>query len=250
MTEQRLKGEVALITGASRGIGAAICDTLAAHGAAVVGTATSASGAAAITERLQTAGVIGSGMQLDVTDPDASQACVAAVVEQFGPVSILVNNAGITQDNLFMRMKDDEWNNVISTNLSSVFRMCKLVIKPMVKARKGRIINISSVVGITGNAGQVNYAASKAGMLGMTRSLARELGARSITVNAIAPGFIESDMTDALADEQKEKLKAEIALGRLGNPADIAKTCLFLVSDDAEYITGQTISVNGGMFMS
>lgn len=250
MTDQRLTGEIALITGASRGIGAAICDTLAANGATVVGTATSASGAAAITERLQTAGVIGSGMQLDVTDADASQACVAAVLEQYGPISILVNNAGVTRDNLFMRMKDDEWNDVIATNLSSVFRMCKLVIKPMVKARKGRIINISSVVGITGNAGQVNYAASKAGMLGMTRSLARELGSRSITVNAVAPGFIESDMTDSLAEEQKDKLKGEIALGRLGNPADIAKTCLFLASDDAGYITGQTISVNGGMFMS
>lgn len=250
MTDQRLTGEIALITGASRGIGAAICDTLAANGATVVGTATSASGAAAITERLQTAGVIGSGMQLDVTDADASQACVAAVLEQYGPISILVNNAGVTRDNLFMRMKDDEWNDVIATNLSSVFRMCKLVVKPMVKARKGRIINISSVVGITGNAGQVNYAASKAGMLGMTRSLARELGSRSITVNAVAPGFIESDMTDSLAEEQKDKLKGEIALGRLGNPADIAKTCLFLASDDAGYITGQTISVNGGMFMS
>lgn len=250
MTDQRLTGEIALITGASRGIGEAICDTLAANGATVVGTATSASGAAAITERLQTAGVIGSGMQLDVTDADASQACVAAVLEQYGPISILVNNAGVTRDNLFMRMKDDEWNDVIATNLSSVFRMCKLVVKPMVKARKGRIINISSVVGITGNAGQVNYAASKAGMLGMTRSLARELGSRSITVNAVAPGFIESDMTDSLAEEQKDKLKGEIALGRLGNPADIAKTCLFLASDDAGYITGQTISVNGGMFMS
>ena len=215
-----------------------------------MGTATSASGAAAITERLQTAGVIGSGMQLDVTDADASQACVAAVLEQYGPISILVNNAGVTRDNLFMRMKDDEWNDVIATNLSSVFRMCKLVVKPMVKARKGRIINISSVVGITGNAGQVNYAASKAGMLGMTRSLARELGSRSITVNAVAPGFIESDMTDSLAVEQKDKLKGEIALGRLGNPADIAKTCLFLASEDAGYITGQTLSVNGGMFMS
>ena len=250
MTDQRLTGEIALITGASRGIGAAICDTLAANGATVVGTATSASGAAAITERLQTAGVIGSGMQLDVTDADASQACVAAVLEQYGPISILVNNAGVTRDNLFMRMKDDEWNDVIATNLSSVFRMCKLVVKPMVKARKGRIINISSVVGITGNAGQVNYAASKAGMLGMTRSLARELGSRSITVNAVAPGFIESDMTDSLAVEQKDKLKGEIALGRLGNPADIAKTCLFLASEDAGYITGQTLSVNGGMFMS
>lgn len=249
MSDQRLDGAVALITGASRGIGAAICDTLAAHGATVIGTATSESGAAAITARLSELGVKGSGMQLDVNDPAAAEACVASIGEQFGPVSILVNNAGITRDNLFMRMKDEEWNDVIDTNLSSVFRMCKLVIKPMVKARKGRIINISSVVGITGNAGQVNYSASKAGLLGMTRSLARELGSRSITVNAIAPGFIESDMTDALPDAQKDKLKGEIALGRLGSPNDIAQTCLFLASDGAAYITGQTISVNGGMVM-
>lgn len=250
MSEQTLSGEVALITGASRGIGAAICDTLAANGATVVGTATSAGGAAAITERLESLGVRGTGMQLDVTDAAAAEACVASISEQFGAVSVLVNNAGITRDNLFMRMKADEWDDVIDTNLSSVFRMSKLVIKPMIKARKGRIINISSVVGITGNAGQVNYSASKAGLLGMTRSLARELGSRSITINAIAPGFIESDMTDALPEEQKSKLKSEIALGRLGTPDDIAQTCLFLASDAASYITGQTISVNGGMVMT
>lgn len=250
MSDQALNGAVALITGASRGIGAAICDTLAIHGAAVVGTATSAAGADAITERLSALGVKGTGMQLDVTDADAAQACVAAISEQYGPISILVNNAGITRDNLFMRMKDDEWDAVISTNLSSVYRMCKLVIKPMVKARKGRIINISSVVGITGNAGQVNYSAAKAGLLGMTKSLARELGSRSITINAVAPGFIESDMTSALPEEQKNKLKSEIALGRLGTPDDIAQTCLFLASDGAAYITGQTISVNGGMVMT
>ncbi len=250
MSEDALKGQVALITGASRGIGAAICDTFAQNGATVVGTATSASGADAISERLSKLGVVGTGMQLDVTDASASQACVAAIGEQFGPVSILVNNAGITRDNLFMRMKDDEWDDIIATNLSSVFRMCKLVIKPMVKARSGRIINISSVVGITGNAGQVNYAASKAGVLGLTKSLARELGSRSITINAVAPGFIESDMTDALPEEQKEKLKGEIALGRLGTPNDIAQTCLFLASDSASYVTGQTISVNGGMVMT
>lgn len=249
MNDQTLSSNVALITGASRGIGASICDTMGLHGATVIGTATSASGAAAITERLQKLGVNGIGMQLDVTDADAAQACVAAISEQFGPVSILVNNAGITRDNLFMRMKDDEWDDVIATNLSSVYRMCKLVIKPMVKARSGRIINISSVVGITGNAGQVNYAASKAGLLGMTRSLARELGSRSITINAVAPGFIASDMTDSLPEEQKTKLKAEIALGRLGTPDDIAQTCLFLASEGAAYITGQTISVNGGMVM-
>ena len=250
MTEQSLNGAVALITGASRGIGAAICDTLAANGATVIGTATSLNGATAITERLKALGVQGTGMQLDVTDAEAAQSCINSISEQFGPVSILVNNAGITRDNLFMRMKDDEWDDVIATNLSSVYRMCKLVVKPMVKARKGRIINISSVVGITGNAGQVNYSASKAGLLGMTRSLARELGSRSITINAVAPGFIESDMTDALPEEQKNKLKGEIALGRLGTPDDIAQTCLFLASDAAAYITGQTISVNGGMVMT
>ena len=245
MSDGQLTGAVALITGASRGIGAAICDTLALSGATVVGTATSANGAQAITERLKALGVAGTGMQLDVTDADAAAACIASI----GSVSILVNNAGITRDNLFMRMKDDEWDAVISTNLSSVYRMCKLVIKPMVKARSGRIINISSVVGVTGNAGQVNYSASKAGVLGMTKSLARELGSRSITINAIAPGFIESDMTDSLPEEQKNKLKSEIALGRLGTPDDIAQACLFLASGSASYITGQTINVNGGMVM-
>jgi len=250
MNDQPLNGAVALITGASRGIGAAICDTLGAHGATVIGTATTAKGAEAISARLKTLGVAGIGMQLNVTDAEGAQACVADISEQFGPISILVNNAGITRDNLFMRMKDEEWNDVIDTNLSSVYRMCKLVIKPMVKARNGRIINVSSVIGITGNAGQVNYSASKAGLLGMTKSLARELGSRSITINAVAPGFIESDMTDSLPEEQKDKLRGEIALGRLGTPDDIAQTCLFLASDGAAYITGQTISVNGGMVMT
>lgn len=249
MSNKPLSGEIALITGASRGIGAAICDTLALSGATVIGTATSSAGAEAISQRLDALGVSGTGMQLDVNDATAAEACVSSIGKQFGPVSVLVNNAGITRDNLFLRMKDEEWNEVIDTNLSSVFRMCKLVIRPMVKARKGRIINISSVVGITGNAGQVNYSASKAGLLGMTRSLARELGSRSITVNAIAPGFIESDMTDGLAEDLKDKLKGEISLGRLGKPDDIAQTCLFLASDGAAYITGQTISVNGGMVM-
>jgi len=250
MSEGLMNGKVALVTGASRGIGAAICDTLAKSGATVVGTATTDKGAAAISDRLNALGVSGKGMCLDVTQDDAASACIANITETFGAVSILVNNAGITRDNLFMRMKDDEWNDVIDTNLSSVYRLSKLVIKPMMKARNGRIINISSVVGITGNAGQVNYSAAKAGLLGMTKSLARELGSRSITINAIAPGFIESDMTDALPEEQKEKLKAEISLGRLGTPQDIANTCLFLASDGAAYITGQTISVNGGMVMT
>lgn len=250
MTDSTLEGQVALVTGASRGIGAAISDLLGAHGATVIGTATTENGAAAIGERLQAAGIRGEGLCLNVTDAEACEAAIRHIGEAHGPVSILVNNAGITRDNLFMRMKDSEWDEVIATNLTSVYRLCRLVIKPMVKARGGRIINISSVVGITGNAGQVNYSASKAGVIGMTRSLARELGARSITVNAVAPGFIESDMTDALPEAQKEKLKGEIALGRLGSPQDIAQACLFLASSAGGYITGQTISVNGGMHMN
>ncbi|MGQ7844837.1 3-oxoacyl-ACP reductase FabG [Granulosicoccus sp. 3-233] len=250
MTESILENQVALVTGASRGIGAAISDLLGANGATVIGTATSEKGAEAISARFTVAGIKGSGMCLDVTDAEKTEAAIKHIGDTHGAVSILVNNAGITRDNLFMRMKDSEWDEVIATNLTSVYRLCRLVIKPMVKARGGRIINISSVVGITGNAGQVNYSASKAGVLGMTKSLARELGARSITINAVAPGFIESDMTDALPDEQKEKLKSEIALGRLGTPEDIAQTCLFLASPAASYITGQTISVNGGMVMT
>ena len=250
MTESTLENQVALVTGASRGIGAAISDLLGAHGATVIGTATSDKGAAAISARFAQAGVKGCGLCLDVTDAAGTEAAISHIGTTYGPVSILVNNAGITRDNLFMRMKDSEWDEVIATNLTSVYRLCRLVIKPMVKARGGRIINISSVVGITGNAGQVNYAASKAGVLGMTKSLARELGSRSITINAVAPGFIESDMTDSLPEDQKEKLKGEIALGRLGTPADIAQTCLFLASPAASYITGQTISVNGGMVMT
>ncbi|NND90451.1 MAG: 3-oxoacyl-ACP reductase FabG [Granulosicoccus sp.] len=245
-----LDKQIALVTGASRGIGAAISDLLGAHGASVIGTATSDQGAEAISTRFKEAGIAGTGLCLDVTDADSTASAIDHISSTFGPVSILVNNAGITRDNLFMRMKDAEWDDVIATNLTSVFRLCRLVVKPMVKARQGRIINISSVVGITGNAGQVNYSASKAGVLGMTRSLARELGSRSITVNAVAPGFIESDMTDALPEQQKAKLMSEIALGRLGTPEDIAQTCLFLASPAAAYITGQTISVNGGMVMT
>ena len=250
MNDSVLQGQVALVTGASRGIGAAISDLLGRSGATVVGTATTEAGASSISDRFKAASIDGLGLALDVTDGEACVKCIDRIGEQFGHVSILVNNAGITRDNLFLRMKDEEWDDVISTNLSAAFRICKLVIKPMVKARTGRIINISSVVGITGNAGQVNYSASKAGLLGFTRSLARELGARSITVNAVAPGFIESDMTDALPEAQKERLKGEIALGRLGTPDDIAQTCLFLASPAAAYITGQTISVNGGMAMN
>lgn len=244
-----LAGEIALVTGASRGIGAAIADRLGADGATVLGTATTEVGAERISERFASLGVAGEGLCLDVTDVDATDSVMATIAERHGAVSVLVNNAGITRDNLFMRMKDEEWDAVIATNLSSVYRLCRLVVKPMVKARRGRIISITSVVGQTGNAGQVNYAAAKAGVVGMTKSLARELGARNITVNAVAPGFIVSDMTDALPDAQKDKLQSEIALGRLGKPEEIAAAVAWLASGQAEYITGQTIAVNGGMYM-
>ena len=244
-----MSNQIALVTGASRGIGKAIADKMGASGITVVGTATSDDGAAAITERFNAAGVTGCGMKLNVTDGEACAQTIAAITEQYGAVTILVNNAGITRDNIFMRMKDDEWNDVISTNLNSVFRLTKLVIKPMVKARAGRIINIASVVGLTGNAGQANYAAAKSGLIGFGKSLAREIGSRGITVNTVAPGFIESDMTRSLPEEQQTKLKAEIALGRLGTPDDIAHVCVFLASPEAGYITGHTLSVNGGMHM-
>ena len=244
-----MSNQIALVTGASRGIGKAIADMMGASGITVVGTATSDDGAAAITERFKAAGVTGCGMKLNVTDSDACVQTIANITEQYGAVTILVNNAGITRDNLFMRMKDDEWNDVIATNLNSVFRLTKLVIKPMVKARAGRIINIASVVGLTGNAGQANYAAAKAGLIGFGKSLAREIGSRGITVNTVAPGFIESDMTASLPEEQQTKLKAEIALGRLGTPDDIAHACVFLASPAAGYITGHTLSINGGMHM-
>jgi len=250
MQKNQFKDQVVLVTGASRGIGKSISDAFGAQGATIIGTATSDSGSAAISERFSSANFTGTGMTLDVTDAAATESVFASITEQFGAVSILINNAGITRDNLFMRMKDDEWEAVINTNLSSVYRTCRLAVKPMVKARGGRIINITSVVGLTGNAGQVNYSAAKSGLLGLTKSLARELGSRGITVNAVAPGFIESDMTDALSDEQKSKITADISLGRLGTPSDIAAACTFLASSDAAYITGQTLSVNGGMYMS
>jgi len=240
---------IVLVTGASRGIGAAIADGFIAQGATVVGTATSQGGADAISERFKAADGTGSGMVLNVTDADACEATLSAITEQYGAVSVLVNNAGITRDTLMMRMKEDDWDAVISTNLTSVWRISKLAIKPMMKARSGRIINISSVVGHTGNAGQVNYASSKAGLSGMTKSMASELGSRGITVNAIAPGFIQSDMTDALSDDQKSSLMGAIALGRFGSPDDIAAAAQFLASDGAAYITGQTLHVNGGMYM-
>jgi 3-oxoacyl-[acyl-carrier protein] reductase len=242
-----LQGEVALVTGASRGIGAAIADELAALGATVVGTATSDGGAAAIGERLQAAG--GHGRKLDVTDGAAVDALVEAIGKEFGPVTILVNNAGITRDNLLLRMKDEEWNDILDTNLSSVFRTCKAVMRGMMKARKGRIVNIASVVGVTGNAGQANYAAAKAGIIAFSKSLAKEVGSRGVTVNVVAPGFIDTDMTRALPDSAREALLGQIALGRLGAPADIARAVAFLAGPAGAYITGETLHVNGGMYM-
>jgi len=240
---------VVLVTGASRGIGQAIADRFIAEGACVVGTATSQAGADAISERFKAAEGKGVGMVLNVTEAAACESVLAAITEQFGAVTVLVNNAGITRDTLMMRMKEGDWDDVIATNLTSVWRLSKLAIKPMMKARGGRIINISSVVGHTGNAGQVNYASAKAGLSGLTKSMASELGSRGITVNAIAPGFIQSDMTDALSDEQKSNLQGAIALGRFGSPTDVAAAAQFLASDGASYITGQTLHVNGGMYM-
>jgi len=245
-----LDAEITLVTGASRGIGAAIADELAARGATVVGTATSDAGAEAISKRFKDAGVKGCGKVLDVSDKDQIQSVVSAVAEEYSAVTVLVNNAGITRDNLLMRMKDDEWDDIVSTNLSSVFHTCKACMRGMMKARRGKIINIASVVGVTGNAGQANYAAAKAGIIGFGKSLAREVGSRNITVNTVAPGFIVSDMTNALPQEQRETLQGEIALGRLGEPKEIAHTVAFLASEQADYITGQTIHVNGGMYMN
>lgn len=250
MNALSLEQDVVLVTGASRGIGRAIAMAMAAAGATVVGTATSDAGAQAIADALQAAGAKGTGMRLDVTDADGVLAVTKAIAAEYGPITVLVNNAGITRDNLMLRMKDDEWDSIIDTNLSSVFRVTKACIKGMVKARRGRIINISSVVGATGNPGQANYAAAKAGLEGFSKSMAREFGARNITCNCIAPGFIRSDMTDVLSDEVKDGLMGSIALGRLGEPEEIAHAALFLASKDAAYITGHTLHVNGGMHMA
>jgi 3-oxoacyl-[acyl-carrier protein] reductase len=244
---QTLKGEVALVTGASRGIGAAIADLLAAQGATVFGTATSEAGAHAIGQRLQPHG--GHGRVLDVTDPAAIEALVEAIGKESGTVSVLVNNAGITRDQLLMRMKEEDWSAIMDTNLTSVFRTSKAVMRGMMKARKGRIISIASVVGLTGNPGQTNYAAAKAGIIAFSKSLAREIGSRGITVNVVAPGFIDTDMTRALPDEQRAGLLAGIALGHLGDADDIAQAVAFLASPAARYITGETLHVNGGMYM-
>ena len=243
-----LAGEIALVTGASRGIGAAIADELAAQGARVIGTATSAAGAQAISDRLAARG--GGGRVLDVTDSGAVEALIDGIAKEFGGLSILVNNAGITRDQLLMRMKDEDWQAILDTNLSSVYRASKAVLRTMMKARKGRIINIASVVGVTGNPGQTNYAAAKAGIIAFSKSLAREIGSRGITVNVVAPGFIDTDMTRALPDEQRKALEGQIALGRLGQPADIACAVAFLASPAAAYITGETMHVNGGMYMA
>ena len=245
-----LAGKLALVTGASRGIGRAVAMELAGMGAFVVGTATSDSGAAEIGRALDEAGLDGRGLRLDVTDAAAAEQAVAALEKEFGAVAVLVNNAGITRDNLALRMKDEDWDAVIETNLKAVYRMSRLVMRGMMKARHGRIINITSVVGSSGNAGQANYAAAKAGVAGMSRALARELGSRGITVNCVAPGFIDTDMTRELPEESRAALQQQIALGRLGEPAEIASAVGFLASPGASYVTGTTLHVNGGMYMA
>lgn len=242
-----LTGKIALVTGASRGIGRAIAETLAQRGATVIGTATTDNGALAISQYL---GTQGKGFTLDVTSAESIEALLAAIKAEFGDVDILVNNAGITRDNLLMRMKDDEWFDILNTNLTSIFRMSKAVLRAMMKKRCGRIINVGSVVGSMGNAGQTNYSAAKSGVLGFTKSMAREVASRGITVNTVAPGFIETDMTHALNDEQRAATLAQVPAGRLGQPNEIAAAVAFLASDDAAYITGETLHVNGGMYMN
>jgi 3-oxoacyl-[acyl-carrier protein] reductase len=248
--KQNLDQQIALVTGASRGIGRAIALDLAKHGATVIGTATTEAGAAGISAALADINAQGKGVVLNVNEPAACNALVESVVSEYGALHVLVNNAGITRDTLAMRMKDEDWDAVLQTNLSAVFRLSRAVIKPMMKQRQGRIVNITSVVGASGNAGQANYAAAKAGVAGMSRALAREIGSRNITVNCVAPGFIETDMTDALDDKQKSALLGNIPLGRLGKPEDIAAAVTFLASPAAGYITGTVLHVNGGMFMN
>ncbi|WP_299006774.1 3-oxoacyl-ACP reductase FabG [uncultured Shewanella sp.] len=241
-----LSGQVALVTGASRGIGRAVAETLVSAGAVVIGTATSERGAEAIQAYL---GDKGHGLVLNVTDAQSVTELFATIKDKVGEVNILVNNAGITRDNLLMRMKDDEWQDIVDTNLTSLFRTSKAVMRPMMKKRAGRIINIGSVVGTMGNAGQTNYSAAKAGLIGFTKSLAREVASRQITVNAIAPGFIQTDMTDELTETQQEAIMSQVPMERLGKPQEIADAVLFLASDSAAYITGETLHVNGGMYM-
>ncbi|HTE13594.1 MAG TPA: 3-oxoacyl-ACP reductase FabG [Burkholderiales bacterium] len=244
-----LEGKVALVTGATRGIGRAIAIELGKAGATVAGTATSATGAETISQALSEAGVKGAGFELNVTDAVQIDLVLADVAKQFGDIAILVNNAGITRDNLLLRMKDEEWDDIFATNLKSIYRLSKAVLRSMMKARAGRIINIGSVVGATGNPGQVNYAAAKAGMIGFSKSLAREIGSRNITVNCVAPGFIDTDMTRGLNEDQRKSLVGQIPLGRLGEAADVAAAVVFLASPGAAYITGATLHVNGGMHM-
>ncbi len=248
MTE--LAAGVALVTGASRGIGQAILHELAQRGAAVVGTATTVTGAERITQGLSELGLPGRGMVLDVTDAEAVTATVKAIEADLGPIGILVNNAGITRDNLLLRLGEEAWEAVLATNLTAIYRLCKACLKSMTKARCGRIVNIASVVAVTGNAGQTNYAASKAGMIGFTKSLAREVGARGVTVNAVAPGFIDTDMTRSLSDTQRAALLQQIPLGRFGEAIEVAKMVGFLASRDAAYISGETLHINGGMYMA
>ncbi len=243
-----LAGKIVLVTGASRGIGQAIALSLGAAGATIIGTATSDKGADAISNTLNEKGVTGIGMTLNVTNNEKISEVIQSIVDTYGTIDILVNNAGITRDNLLMRMKEDEWEDIISTNLSSVYRMSKAVLRGMMKKKAGRIISIASVVGAMGNAGQTNYAAAKAGIMGFTKSLAREVGTRGITVNAIAPGFIETDMTNALPEEQKEAISKQIPMGRLGTADEIANAVLFLAGDGSNYITAQTLHINGGMY--
>jgi len=245
-----LEGKVALVTGATRGIGRAIALSLGEQGATVVGTATSESGAETISAFLNDAGVKGTGIVLNVTNADAIESVVSTIEADFGAPSILVNNAGITRDNLLMRMKDDEWNDIIDTNLTPIYKMSKRCLRAMTKARWGRIITITSVVGVMGNAGQTNYAAAKAGVIGFSKSLAREVGARGITVNTVAPGFIDTDMTSSLSDAHKTTLLEQVPVKRLGEPEEIAAAVTFLAGQNAGYISGETLNVNGGMYMN
>ncbi len=244
-----LTDQIALVTGASRGIGRAIAQALGEQKATVIGTATSESGAQNISAALEASGIKGTGLVLNVTDPESVVQCLKQVSDKFGTPDILVNNAGITRDNLLIMMKDEQWDDIINTNLTSIFRMSKAVVRPMMKKRSGRIINISSVVAATGNPGQTNYAAAKAGLVGFSKSLAREIGSRNITVNTVAPGFIDTDMTRGLGDEQRAKLAQQIPLGRLGSVEEVAAAVVFLASPAAAYITGKTLHVNGGMYM-
>ncbi|MGB0663253.1 MAG: 3-oxoacyl-ACP reductase FabG [Pontibacterium sp.] len=245
-----IEGKVALVTGATRGIGKAIASALGQQGVVVVGTATSEKGAETISAYLEEQGIKGTGLVLDVASADSVSEVLAKIQADYGVIEILVNNAGITRDNIMMRMKDDEWDSVLNTNLNSVFRLVKGCLRGMTKARWGRIISVSSVVASMGNAGQANYAAAKSGMEGFTRALAREVGSRNIAVNCVAPGFIDTDMTSGLADEHKEKLQSQIPMNRLGQPEEIASVVAFLASDGGAYVTGETIHVNGGMYMS